>query len=457
MALRPYQQEAIDELRAAFRRGHRRVLFQLPTGGGKTHVFSYITSQAVGRGRRVLVLVHRNELLEQASGKLAGMGVEHGVIAAGCRKLSGHAVQVASIQTIARRLGQIPTDWFDLVVVDEAHHATAATWDRVIRHFEAARVLGVTATPCRTDGRGLGDLFDDLVLGPTGQWLTDQGFLARARVFCPPGGVDVGSLHKRAGDYDMAEATEAFKVVGDAVEHYRRWLDGQTAIMFCCSVAHAEEEADALRAAGVPASSIDGKMSMDRRRELLAALGAGDIKVLSSCSLIGEGVDVPSVAGCILRRPTQSLSLHLQMIGRCLRPDGDKVAIVLDHVGNVERLGHHLEPVNWSLDGDTKVKRTSGISVRVCSRCYASMPSTASACSDCGAVFPVDQRKPTKVVDGALVEVEAGAPAPEFRHERSTASSLDDLIRVGYRRGMANPIGWARHVMAARERKRQAR
>jgi superfamily II DNA or RNA helicase len=448
---RPYQQQAVDALRHEYRSGARSVLFVLPTGGGKTVVFSHISEHARGK---VLVLVHRVELLEQASQSLARLGVPHGTIRPRQDLDLSERVQVASVQTIARRLARIPADWFSLVIVDEAHHSNAGTWAQVLGHFSSARVLGVTATPVRTDGRGLGEHYERMVLGPSPAWLTDNGYLAAARVFAPPIGFDVRQLRVRAGDYAMDDAAAQLTqraAMGDVVQHYRRYLDGQTAIAFCCSVAHAEAVAARFAGEGISASSIDGTMSTDQRRELLQQLGAGDLKVLTSCQLIGEGVDVPSVGGCILLRPTQSEALHLQMIGRCLRPQAGKVAVVLDHVGNVQRLGHHLEQREWTLDGVRKrAKDAAAPAVRICSTCFAAMPATAQACPECGAV-QVQKPRELKVLEGELVEVEIAQR--QRRKEQGSAQTLEQLIEVGRRRGMKNPHGWARHVLAARQAK----
>jgi RNA polymerase subunit RPABC4/transcription elongation factor Spt4 len=193
--------------------------------------------------------------------------------------------------------------------------------------------------------------------------------------------------------------------MGDCLTHYRRYLDGQTAIAFCCSVAHAEAVADLFQRNGVAAASIDGTMDGPTRERLLSDLGAGRLKVLTSCALIGEGVDVPSVAGAILLRPTQSVSLHLQMIGRCLRPQPGKTAVILDHVGNTQRLGHHLEEREWTLDGTPKRDREKAPSVKVCPKCFSAMPSAARECPDCGHEFVVERRELT-TVDGELVEVQ---------------------------------------------------
>ena len=450
--LRPYQLQAVQQIREAYQAQHRAVLFVLPTGGGKTVVFSHIAEQAAAKGNRICVLVHRQELLRQASDSLAAMGVRHGLIAAGRSMDLSPPVQVASVQTLARRLHYIPPEFFQLLVIDEAHHSNAGTWAKVLSHCASARVLGVTATPVRGDGRGLGEWYQAMVLGPTPADLTAEGFLAPARVLAPPGPSLVG-LRKRMGDFDLSQAgqiLQAGQAMGDCLTHYRRYLDGQTAIAFCCSIAHATAVADLFNRHGVAAASIDGTMDGPTRERLLSDLGAGRLKVLTSCALIGEGVDVPSVAGCILLRPTQSVSLHLQMIGRCLRPQPGKTAVILDHVGNTQRLGHHLEEREWSLDGTPKRDRQAAPSVRVCPRCFSAMASTKQACPDCGHEFTPEQRRELQTVEGELVEVQRR----EAKREQATASTIEDLIQIGTRRGMKNPRGWARHVLAARGAKR---
>jgi len=542
--LRPYQSQSVAEIRAALARGHRSVLFVLPTGGGKTVVFSHIAERAASKGNRIAILVHRVELLEQASASLQGLGVRHGLIAAGRSMDLSAPVQVASVATLARRLHRLPADLFQLLVVDEAHHSNAGTWAKVLAHFHRARVLGVTATPCRCDGRGLGEWYGEMVLGPTAAWLTENGpepgktYLAPARILAPPG-ITLSGLRKRMGDYDMKQAAEMLssgQAMGSPLSHYRQHLEGQTAIAFCCSVAHAEAVAALFNEHGIAAASIDGTMDTATRRQLLERLGTGDLKVLTSCSLIGEGVDVPSVAGCILLRPTQSLSLHLQMIGRCLRPAPGKThAVVLDHVGNTLRHGLPTDDREWSLEGVSKRSREQAPSVRVCPRCFAAMATGTAECPECGHQF-VPERRELEHVDGQLVEygravlnqrwpdltdrqqrayqiieeiwesrqqdasyvdllggkpglglecaskkddpiakniirslIAAGVvqgrelhrtwyvrplAAPSPRAEQSSAQSFEELVRIGHRRGMSNPRGWARHVLAAREAKR---
>jgi DNA repair protein RadD len=451
MNLRPYQQKMVDDIRLQYQMGKRSVLGVLSTGGGKTCIFSHIAQAAARKGNRVCILVHRAELLDQASRSLTAMGVQHGRIAAGRSMDLSHAVQVASVGTLARRLHLLPPDFLQLLVVDEAHHSNAGTWARTLAHFHRAHLLGVTATPVRLDGRGLGEWYQSMVLGPSAAWLTEHGYLANARVLAPPG-FDATGLRKRMGDFDAKQAAERVgTIMGDAVSHYRKHLAGSTAIAFCCSVAHAEAVADAFRLQGITAASIDGSMDGATRRGLLEDLGAGRVKVLTSCQLIGEGIDVPSVGGCILLRPTSSVSLHLQMIGRCLRPSpGKPAAVILDHVGNTLRLGHHLEDRDWSLDGIKKRDREAAPSVKVCPACFAAMPSQARQCVECGHEFQPERRE-LKQVDGELVEVAMRAR----KREQAAAATLEELVAVGQRRGMKNPRGWAMHVLAARQTKGQ--
>jgi superfamily II DNA or RNA helicase len=443
ITLRPYQTQLITDIRLQYQLGHKSVLAVLATGGGKTVCFSYIAQAAARKGNRVCILVHRQELLDQASNALNNMGVNHGIIAAGKKMDLSHAVQIASVNTIARRLHLLPPDFFQLLIVDEAHHSNAGTWSAVIQHFNRAKLLGVTATPIRSDGRGLKEYYQTMVQGPSAECLTNDGFLAPAKVFAPPGFNSTG-LRKRMGDFDMKQAAERVQM-GDCLTHYQQHLSNKTAIAFCCSVAHAEAVAALFQRNGIAAASIDGTMPTAERRQLLTDLGTGKIKVLTSCALIGEGVDVPSVGGCILLRPTESVGLHLQMIGRCLRPQDGKTAVVLDHVGNTLRLGHYLDDYGWSLDGAKKRERDASSNVKICPVCFATSTSATQVCRYCGHVFEILRRE-IEVVEGELVEI----ARRRKKREQGSARSLEELTRLGEQRGYKNPVAWAKHVLAWR-------
>jgi DNA repair protein RadD len=349
--LRDYQRDGVAQIRDALRRV-RRVVYALPTGGGKSYVFAYVVAGAVAKKRRALVLAHRAEILDQISAVLTRIGVPHGRVQPG-HPATNHPVQVGSVMTVARRLATLPAP--DLIVVDEAHHAVASSWARITEAWPGAYVLGVTATPTRLDGRGLRDAFDEMVEGPDVRALIDAGWLAEYSYYAPRLAVDLSGLRIVAGDYlphDLAARLDRPTITGDAIAHYRRHLGGRTAIAFCCTVAHAEHVACDFRAAGIPAASIDGAMRPGERAALVEMLRCGAIRVLTSCDLISEGFDAPAVGGAILLRPTASLALHRQQIGRCLRPKGDgSRAVILDHVGNVDRHGLPDAPLRWTLDG----------------------------------------------------------------------------------------------------------
>lgn len=469
MQLRPYQQQAVSDLREGFRQGYQSVLFVLPTGGGKTIVFTEIARGADQLGKSVLILVHRTKLLQQAQSKLEAMGLKIGTIFGRSQYDASKSVHVSTIQSMQNRLSLLPPDLFDLIVIDEAHHSCAAGWSRVLAHFNAM-VLGVTATPCRGDGRGLREQFDLMIKGPEPEWLTDQKFLADARVFAPPVGFDPAKIRRRMGDFDREESEQQLiskVVLGDCVNHYKRIMNGATAIAFCVSIDHCKAVANQFNEAGIRSESIDGTMKDDERESLLGQLASGEIKILCSCELISEGVDIPSVTGAILLRPTQSLALFLQMVGRPLRPklDGSK-AIILDHVGNYQRHGHHLDKREWSLDGVVQSKRKQNqdviaLSVWICPQCFATSRATDLVCVDCKHAKPSAQGS-VYVEEGRLNEIEhsrqmrlqAALERQEKlnrRREQGAARTLKQLAELGHRRGMKYPYAWAKKILASRK------
>jgi DNA repair protein RadD len=404
--LRPYQQQLINGIRLQYQLGHKSVLAVLPTGGGKTIIFSAIAQSAAAKGNRVLILVHRRELINQASSKLQWIGLQHGIIAAGIPP-SDHAVQIASVQTLARRLSRL--DWQPtLIIIDEAHHATAGQWARILDHWPDAYRLGVTATPCRLDGCGLRGTFDTMVLGPSVADLIFTGYLSPARIYAPPVVADLKGIRTRAGDYANDQAAAAMNrptVTGDAIAHYQRLAAGQQAIAFCCNVAHAVSVCDAFKTACIGAELLLG--NTPDREQVVADFAAHRIRVLVTVDVVSEGFDVPAASCAILLRPTQSLGLYLQQVGRVLRPAPGKAhAVILDHVGNVNRHGFPDDHRDWSLDDRLKRSRTAGAAaptVRTCQVCFAAFE-PAPQCPVCGANCAPERRQ-IKQVDGKLVEL----------------------------------------------------
>jgi DNA repair protein RadD len=446
MNLRQYQTTAVAAIRDAYRRGVRRPLLVLPTGGGKTVIFSYITATAASRGKNVLVLVHRVELLRQTSAKLSEFGVQHGMINPQYKPRYHESVQVASVQTVVKRLAHLTPP--DLIVVDEAHHASAGTWQKILDAFPDALTLGVTATPVRADGKGLNDSFDEIVTGPTVRSLIDDGYLVQPRVFAPST-IDASALHKRMGDFDKQEAAQMMDkptITGDAVSHYMRLCDGQPAVAFCVTVEHARHVAQEFRMRGYSAEAVDGAMDDADRKRILDGLGNGSVQVVCSCDLISEGTDIPAIACAILLRPTMSEGLYIQQVGRALRTmEGKEHAIILDHVGNVLRHGlPDMERV-WSLEGKPKGKRKTSdepsMSVKQCKSCFAVF-APAPQCPECGAAVELQGRK-IEHVDGELTEITA-VDRKLKRMEVGQARTLDDLKRIASERGYKR--GWVYHM-----------
>lgn len=447
MELRDYQRGSVEDLRGNFRSGVKRNLLVSPTGSGKTVLFVYVTKGAASRGLRVLILTHRAEILAQICRTLTTWGVPHATLTAGRSVPPGYQVMVASVQTLCRRLEGSPAP--DLVVIDEAHHSCAGSWVKVFAAYPKAFYLGVTATPERLDGKGLGDFYHGMVMGPRVAWLIENGFLSRPRYFSPAHTVDVSAFRKVAGEFNKKDASAAMdrpSITGDAVDHYRRLAHGRTAIAFCVSIAHAEHVSAQFNAAGIPAEVIDGTMDDAARQAILDRLRSGDTLVLVSVDLVSEGFDLPAVGATILLRPTASLALHLQQVGRGLRPAPGKTdTIVLDHVGNCTRHGLAEEDREWSLEGFSAKKRKKEVilETKQCPECFAIH--AGPRCPECGHVRKSPIRK-LEQRDGELKELSATEllARRQMQHEENQCSNLDDFRQLAIRRGYKPGWAWFR-------------
>jgi DNA repair protein RadD len=452
-SLRNYQIDLISTTRELLAE-HRRVLVVLPTGGGKTQTFCSIAQLSTHRNNNVLVLAHRVELIEQISYRLQQMQVPHGILAPG-HPITHAQVQVASIQAAARRLSSMP--WSpNLILVDEAHHCAARSWQQILAGYPNAHIIGWTATPQRLDGKGLVDSFDALAEGPSVARLIETGYLSKYRLFAPPTGADLTGLAKRGGDYRTEDTTQRMsepKVLYAAVQNYLKFAAGRRAVAFCTSVRHAELVLDAFRAAGVPSDLIEGTLAPADRANRLEGFRSGQISVLVSVDLISEGFDVPACDCAILLRPTASLALYLQQVGRALRPS-DKEAIILDCAGNSALHGLPCDVREWSLQGIAPKSRTElqSVPIRVCPSCYG-VHRPAPACPFCGHTHVVG-REPPREVQKELVEVDPAAAAREKKAKRSevgSARTLEQLLEVAKSRGYRP--GWAHAVMKSRKSK----
>jgi DNA repair protein RadD len=460
MILRPYQERIIGEVRQAISQGSRAPLIVSPTGSGKTVIFSHIADGAGRKNKRVWILVHRAELVDQTSRTMREIGIHHGVIAAGWPVDPLPHVQVVSVQTVVRRTGGlIPPH---VIIVDECHHAAAGTWGKILAAFPQAIRLGFTATPERLDGKGLSDTFDTLIRGPEVAWLIENGFLTQPHYYAPPNQLNLDGLHVRGGDYardEVAKEMDKPMITGDAVQHYQRICPGVPAVAFCASIAHAEHVAQAFAAAGYRAATLDGTLDRQERRQRVRGLADGSIQILTSCEIISEGFDIPVVSAAILLRPTKSLGMHLQQVGRVLRiAPGKERAIILDHVGNCLRHGLAEEEREWSLEGRPKKKKAGDDEdappVRQCPKCYAChVP--APICPECGHLYDIKVRK-LEQQDGELVELNAAWMKKQRQQEQGQAQSYEDLVALAKSRGYRMPHFWAKRVWNSRQHRQSA-
>lgn len=463
--LRPYQQDAVSGVSKAFLRTDTPLLV-LPTGGGKTVIFSYLSWRIVTAGKRVMILAHRDELLEQIWQSLRNFKVSAQIVAGGMPYDQRYMAHVASVFTIARRLGKIAVpDW---LIIDEAHHVTPNTvWGRVIAALRELnpklKILGVTATPCRLSGEGLGETFGEMVLGPTPAELIDDGWLSKYRMFGPPAGerVDMSQARGRsAGDWtikDKNAAVDKPRIYGSAVKHYQAHCPGRAGLAFCPSVESAQHTAEAFSAAGFSALSIDGKMEKRLRRQAVRDFSSGQLQVLTSCALVSEGFDVPGIVAAFLLNPTLSTSKCLQEYGRALRPaPGKAEALIFDHVGNSMTHGLPDDDREWTLAGTRKKKKSDveDFAVKQCPRCYMVLRPSAVVCPGCGNKFTVKPRA-IETVEGELSEVDIAAARRIARFEavkeRTDAKTFEDLVALGKEKGYKP--NWATHVHLARQKK----
>lgn len=464
LALRPYQEDLITVARMHFRAGRKRVLIQLPTGGGKTALSSRMLHTTTDKGKRVWFLCHRRELVSQVRRAFELEGIKYGLVTSSDPMNLRAPAQICSIPTLDKRLDRLPPP--DLIVIDECHHSMAKSWSRVINHFPDAYRIGLSATPVRLDGAGLGNHFDAMVTGPSVAWLIENNFLSKYDLYRPANGIDISGLHKRAGEFIQAESialVDKPKITGDAIAHYRKHCDSARAIAFCVSVEHSRSVAAQFNEQGIPALHIDGKTDDHLRDQMMADFAAGRIRVLCNVDLFGEGYDCPSLEAVILLRPTASLGMYMQQVGRALRvAPGKEHAVILDHVGNSTMHGLPDDDRVWELTAAPPDRKKPAMPPpRVCSRCFGASKAGSIRCRLCLQLFPVDYRQ-VEQVDGELLPVSPQDLAERERQmairrtaqEQGRAQSLEQLVQIGIMRGMRNPEGWAKHVLDAREKKR---
>lgn len=439
VSLRPHQEQALTNLRAAYAAGNRAPVLVMATGGGKTHTSAEIIRSAVAKSLRVWFMAHLREILDATSAKLAAEQIPHSFIMSGKPHDHGKPVQVVMVQTAVRRLDKLPRP--DLIVIDECHLAVASTYRQVVEAVGSPRLLGLSATPARLDGRGLGEMFDRLVQSCDTADLQRQGLLVPIRYYAPSR-PDLTGVRSQSGDYaqgDLADAMNKPSITGDAVAHYRKLAHGRPCVVFCANVRHAEDTAQAFRQAGFRAVAVSGDTATEERTGALDRLRTGELDVVVNCQLWVAGVDAPAIGCIIMLAPTKSLTKYLQSVGRGLRTHpGKSDCIVLDHAGNAFTHGLPTEPREWTLDGAKRKPRDAEAvePVKQCERCYF-VHTPAPVCPACGHTHPIKvsqlQQKAGELAE--LTEIKR-----QQKQEVRQARSVEELKRIAEERGYR--IGW---------------
>lgn len=455
MQLREYQHRIIAEARELMRQGIRAILITSPCGSGKTILSASMLKSAESKNMAAWFIVHRRELIKQSILAFNLVGVRHGIIANGFMEAKRLPIQIAGIQSLIRRYQRFrgPT----LMVWDECHHLASNSWSKIFQAFPHAFHIGLTASPIRLDGAGLGNYFQRIVHGPSVSWLIENGFLSKYKIFAPSK-IDTRGLHSRMGDFlteELSALVDKPTITGDAIKHYRRLCYGKRAVVFCVSIEHSKHVVAQFNAAGIPASHVDGETDVVFRDSEIKRFESGEIKILSNVELFGEGFDLPAMEAVIMLRPTQSLGMYIQQTGRVLRPSpGKECAIIIDHAGNCERHGLPDEERNWTLTTDKIYKKDGvlGQSVKICPSCFAAQFSGRPVCLFCGYAFPIQSREVAEK-DGDLVEVNKEEFRKKRRQTQGQCRTMEELVEEGQRRGYKRPWLWAKYIFNARQKR----
>lgn len=454
--LRDYQIEAVANVNNAYAQGFNYVLLVMPTGSGKTVVFSDMCSKHTGAGAAI---AHRQELVLQISNSFANYKIPHKIIGPdnlikfvtrqhilnfGTSYYNPNAAMaVISVDTLLRRYKDLKS-WCESVtfwVQDEAHHILKKNkWGRAAELFPNARGLGVTATPIRADGKGLNaetdGIFETLILGPHGRLLIDRGYLTDYRIFCPQTkdlDLDSVPLSPSTGDFvkeKLKRTVRKSKIVGDVVQSYKSFADGKLGVTFVTDTKTGTDIVNEYRNAGIPAELVTYQTNDSLRQEIIEKFRRRELLQLVNIDLFGEGFDLPAIEVVSFARPTNSYSLFAQQFGRALRIlDGKEVAIIIDHVGNVLRhqgTGLPDSRINWSLEGREKRASTaSEIKLKICPSCTQPRRAYLKECPYCGFYAPPAERSAPEFVEGDLIELDRDV-LEQMRTDSERATMSDD-------------------------------
>lgn len=442
ITLRDYQQNVVDRVYNSWQNGNRNVALVMGTGLGKSICMSSIALDFKNQHRNIAVIAHRNELVSQMSCHLARAGIVHRVIASKDtvrqiinehREIFGKSfvsptelTAVVGVDTLISRYESLRA-WaqqISLWEIDEYHHCTVNNkWGKAVQLFQNAYGLGVTATPSRADGQGLGrhadGYTDDMIIGPPMRWSIEHGFLADYEIVCPKSDLKVDDSQVSAnGDWSnqtLRKAAKKSKIVGDVVQNYIKYALGRQAIVFATDIETADEISKDFNEHNIKAVSLNGNSHDTYRKQSLKLFAKSEIQVLVNVDLFDEGLDIKGCDVVIMARPTASLGKYLQSVGRALRPAPGKTALIIDHVSNVIRHGLPDMPREWSLDRRQKkaklTKDPDEIELTVCKKCLKPYEKFRTQCPYCGAepVLPEPKSRSIEMVAGDLVLLDKAA------------------------------------------------
>ena len=461
--LRPNQRALIEDIREQIAAGETRILVQAATGFGKTHCIAAITAAAVAAEFRVVVIVTRTRLVRQIQERFERFGIPFGVIAAELPQSvwAGAPVQICMVDTLYRRAivdSNTPLPAADVVVFDEAHLSLGESRMAVLASYPHAIKIGLTATPAKISGRSLRDGYDALILGPSTKSLIDAGDLVRAKVFSAPAvtAAELAAVSKKNGDYAVGELGELMsrpKLVGNVVQNWLRIANGKKTILFACDIAHGAALAQEFRQAGIAAELLTANDAEADREAAIYRLEVGRTAILINCFLLSYGVDVPLIECVVMARPTRSIVLYRQAVGRGMRPSpGKDHLVVIDHGRIVESLGLPHEELPWTLDDDKNVNRSTAKRItdrkhtaespRTCPECAHLwlVSEDGPACDACGWA-PAPAAKAVRVQDAELIEwgaARSDEPDPDA-HQRFFSEAMGFYARRWPDRWQAKP------------------
>ena len=437
LKLRDYQLELIDGVYNSLRQGNKKIMVQSPAGSGKSVTMSEIAKRATDKGNRVLFVVHRRELVNQIKQtfKLNNVNMQ--------------LCHVGMIQTVTNQVKRGGVEKPSIILVDEAHHGLAKTYTRIYEAFPDSIVLGFTATSWRMAKKGFTDVFDDLILGKTVQWLIDNNRLAPFKYYSKKL-INTENLKRNStGDYsnDSIELAMESTIFGDVVDNYRKFADNKKTIVYTHSVESSKQVADRFVSEGYTAMQVDGKTPKAEREFAMQQFRSGAIRILVNAELYGEGVDVPDCECVVLVRPTESLTLFIQQTMRAMRYMPGKQAIIIDHVGNYTRHGLPTTDHDWTeyFKGNKKKAKENTVVVRECENCFGVYQGNTAECPHCGYVHVVERTNEELEVDetAELEEItEADVITLDFR-EPKDCKNMQELYDLAKHRNYKP--GWAYH------------